>query len=343
MVSERRRFPRVRKKNIPIMNQTRHPVLGIDICLRTFVAVLWFESGRSLRREFQNHAGGFRGLCTWLRQHFAAPVRVGIECTNVYADALAEWMHAAGHTVYLLNAERVAWFARGQGQRNKTDPADALTVARFTAQYEGTPWTPPTPQQKTLRSLTRARAQLVELRNVLSTQCQTAGERGGEHLKQALAAVVQQVKAIEREIAQFVKREPVLQRAVARLMTIKGVALTTAAVVLAELPRITELTDPRTICGWAGLTPCRHQSGETELRARISRRGNAYLRQALYMPALVAKRWNPVLKAFAQRLADRGKTTRAILGAVAHKLLRIIVGMLRSDTDFNPSLASEKI
>jgi transposase len=324
------------------MNDTRHPVLGIDICLRTFVAVLWFGAGRSVRREFKNHAGGFRALCTWLRQHFAAPVRVGIECTNVYADALAEWMHVAGHEVYLLNAERVAYFARGQGQRNKTDPADALTVAKFTAQYEGTPWIPPTPQQKTLRSLTRARAQLVEMRNMLSAQRKTAAGPGGEHLEKALAAVVQQIKAIERKIAQFVKREPLLRRAVARLMTIKGVALTTAAVVLAELPQITEATDPRTICGWAGLVPCRHQSGQTELRARRSRRGNAYLRQALYMPALVAKRWNPLLKTFAQRLAARGKSTPAILGAVAHKLLRIIVGMLRTDTDFDPQRVSQK-
>lgn len=324
------------------MNHTRPPVLGIDICLRSFVAVLWFGPDRSLRREFKNHAGGFRALCTWLRQHFAAPVRVGVECTNVYADALAEWMHAAGHEVYLLNAERVAAFARGQGQRNKTDPADALTVARFTAQYEGTPWTPPTPQQKSLRSLTRARAQLVELRNMLSAQRQTASGPGGEHLAQALAALGQQIKAIEREIAQFVKSEPTLRQAVARLMTIKGVALTTAAVVLSELPQITPATDSRTICGWAGLTPCRHQSGQTERRSRISRRGNAYLRHALYMPALVAKRWNPLFKSFAQRLAERGKTTPAILGAVAHKLLRIIVGMLRSDTDFNPLPCPQK-
>lgn len=256
------------------MKDPRHPVLGIDIHLRTFMAVLWFGSGAGVRREFKNHAGGFRTLRTWLHQHFAGRVRVGVECTNIYADALAEWMHERGHEVYLLNAEHVAWFARGHGQRNKTDPVDALTIARFTAQYEGTSWTPPSPQQKALRSLTRARAQLIELRKILTSQCQTAAGPGGEHLKATLNAVVERIKAIERDLALFVKSEPTLRRAVAQLMTIKGVALATAAVVLAELPQITEASDPRTICGWAGLTPCRHQSGKTELPARISKRGN---------------------------------------------------------------------
>lgn len=326
-----------------IMNNNRHPVLGIDICLRSFVAVLWFEAGRTLEREFKNHAGGFRALGTWLRQHFAAPVRVGIECTNVYADGLAEWMHAAGHQVYLLNAQRVAAYAAAHGKLNKTDPVDALCVAKFTAQYEGTPWTPPTPQQRTLRSLTRARAQLVATRESLRCQAKTAAGPGGDHLATVLAAVAHQIKQIEREIARYVQSEPTLKCAVARLRTIKGVALITAAVVLAELPPITADTDPRTISGWAGLTPCRHQSGSTERRARIGRRGNAYLRHALYMPALTAKRWNPLLQHFAQRLAERGKTTRAILGAIAHKLLRIMVGMLRTDTDFDPNLTYEKI
>lgn len=122
----------------------------------------------------------------------------------------------------------------------------------------------------------------------------------------------------------------------------KGVGLLTAATLLAELPPITPDSDPRALCSWAGLTPRRRQSGSVERPARLGRAGNTYLRQALYMPALVAKRWNPALRDFASRLKASGKSTPAILGAVSHKMLRILLGMLRSNSDFNPNYSPQK-
>ena len=107
-------------------------------------------------------------------------------------------------------------------------------------------------------------------------------------------------------------------------------------------PPVTAQTDPRTLCAWAGLTPRRCQSGNREGRAHLGRKGNAYVRQALFMPALVAKRYNPLLQRFAQELAERGKTNRAILGALSHKMLRILVGMLRTKTDFDPNWSPQK-
>jgi transposase len=146
-----------------------------------------------------------------------------------------------------------------------------------------------------------------------------------------------------RRIAAHLRAFPALGDKVRRLMTVKGVGLVTAATAIAELPAITADTDTRAICSWVGLTPRRRQSGRTELPTRLSRHGNAYLRDALFMPALVAKRWNPLLRDFAQRLSDRGKSPNAILGAVSHKLLRILVGLLRSNRDFDPHWSTEKI
>ena len=122
-----------------------------------------------------------------------------------------------------------------------------------------------------------------------------------------------------------------------RLRTLKGVGLTTAAIVVAELPPISNQTDPRAIAAWAGLTPRRWQSGTLEKPATLSRRGNTYLRQALYMPAIVAKRFNPLLANFAAGLTTRGKRNSAILGAISRKMLCILVAMLRDQTDFDPN------
>lgn len=338
VVSHRRRFPRKCQKTMHTI-----PALGIDIAKDTFAAALWI-AGRYLKKEFRNNPSGFRALCRWLQQHFAGSVRVGLESTSTYAEALAEWMHGKGHMVYLLNPERTAYYARCLGQRNKTDPADAVTIAQFVAAHSDlTVWQPLPPEQKDLRSLTRVRQQLVETRVALENQLKTATGPGHHYLAQTVAKLKADLKQLDRAIAAHIKKHPRLAELARRLMTTPGVGVVLASVSVAELPPITAQTDPRAICSWVGLTPRRRQSGKTELPTRISRHGNAYLRQALFMPALVAKRWNPVLKTFAQRLKENGKSSTAILGAVAHKLLRILVGLLRSNTDFDPNWSPQKI
>jgi transposase len=318
------------------------PSLGIDLAQQSFVAALWLDSRCVGKAEFGNHGGGFRQLRTWLKSHGLGLLRVGLESTNTYGEALAEWLHAQGHRVYLLNPERTAAYGRSLGQRNKTDPADAATIAQFVARHDLTLWQPPSPEQKTLRSLTRTRHQLVNASTQLRLQLRTADAVARPHLQAVLAALTRQLSSLGKAIAQHLRDFPVLGEQVRRLMTCKGVGLVTAAIVIAELPPVTPTSDPRALCAWAGLIPRRWQTGKTEGPTRLSRQGNVYLRQALYMPALVAKRYNPLLRDFAHRLALNGKTHGAILGALAHKMLRILVGLLRSNSDFDPNWSSTK-
>ena len=318
------------------------PCLGIDVARLSVVVALWFGPGRFLKAEFANHAGGFRRLDRWLKTHGVGLLRVGLESTSTYAEALAQWLHDAGHVVHLLNPERTAHYARSVGQRNKTDPADAVTIALFVARHELTRWSPPSSEQKTLRSLTRTRRQLVAYQQDLRNQRRTADAVARPYLDALLAKVAEQLIALARSVAAHLRSHPALFTQVRRMMTLKGVGLVTAAVILSELPPVTRDTDPRALCAWAGLTPRRWQSGKTECPARLSRKGNAHLRHALYMPALVAKRYNPLLRSFAARLAASGKSNPAILGAVAHKMLRILIGLLRSERDFDPNWAFHK-
>ncbi len=318
------------------------PSLGIDIAQRSFSVALFFEAQRCAKAQFDNSPAGFRRLERWLRQHCSGPVRAAMEATSTYGEALALHLHAAGHQVHVLNPERIAHYARSLGQRNKTDPADAVTIARYAAGHGLTPWQPPSPQQRSLRSLTRTRHQLSQCSTQLRNQLHSADAVARPHLQAALEAILRQLKLIGQQIQAHLRACPELGQQVRRLMTCKGVGLITAAITLAELPPITAQSDARALCAWAGLTPHRWQSGLTERPARLSRKGNSYLRQALYMPALVAKRHNPVLRAFAQRLAENGKSTPAILGAISHKMLRILIGLLRSHADFDPNWSIQK-
>lgn len=316
--------------------------LGIDIAKRTFSVALRLDADRFLKADFENTPAGFRKLRIFLQRHGAGKVRAALESTSTYGEDLAQHLHEEGHTVFVVNPERIAHYARCRGQRNKTDPADSVTIAEFITNLKATPWTPPTPEQLTLRSLTRTRQQLVEICTQVRAQISTAQPAGRVHLQAVLKSTAQRLLAIVTEIKTHLRKYPALNQQVQRVMTFKGIGLVTAAVVIAELPAITSESDPREIAAWAGLNPRRRQSGNIEFKTRLSRKGNAHLRRALYMPALVAKRHNPLIQQFAQRLASNGKSVGAILGAISHKMLRILVGMLRSNSDFNPTWSYEK-
>src|SRR5690606_27317811 len=230
------------KKMSPPMNT---PTLGIDMAKLTFVAALWFDRQRFLKAQFDNSPSGFRKLHTWCQTHGAGgALRVAVESTSTYAEALLEWLYTRSYTVFLLNPEQVAHYARACGQRNKTDPADAVTIAAFIAAHEATPWQPPPPQQKDLRTLTRARAQARATVKALGVQLQTSAGPARPHLQALLDAARRTLRAIERDIAAHLRKHPRLGAQVRRLMTLKGVGLVTAAIAIAELPPITAQTDP---------------------------------------------------------------------------------------------------
>ena len=107
---------------------------------------------------------------------------------------------------------------------------------------------------------------------------------------------------------------------------------------LAEMPDISSLEGARQLAAYAGLTP-RHRTSGTSVRGKstLSKMGSSSLRKALYFPAISAKNHNPLLKAFAQKLAKKGKHTMVIVGAVMRKLLHICFGVLKNKTPFNPA------
>lgn len=318
------------------------PVLGLDIARASFVAALRLDTTHWVRGTFPNHKGGFQALRTWLYQHFAGRVRAGLEATGIYGEAITHWLHAQGHTVHVLNPARVAAHARARGQRNKTDPADAVTIADYVATHALPAWAPPAPAHAALRDYCRLRQQLTAQRQQLKNQLHSAPALARDYLARLIQSFTTELAQLEAAIAAHLAAHPVLGEAVRRLTTVPAVGLRTATLCVAELPPITPESDPRALAAWCALTPRRQQSGQKEGRAYLGRGGNCHLRQALHMPALVAKRHNPLLKAFAIRLAQNGKSHGTLLGAVSHKLLRLMIGLLRHQQDFDPNWAPQK-
>ncbi|MGH3627018.1 MAG: IS110 family transposase, partial [Sciscionella sp.] len=139
-------------------------------------------------------------------------------------------------------------------------------------------------------------------------------------------------------IKDHIDRHPDLKNKSELLRSIPGVGETTLASILAYLPDTSLFKSAKQVAAWIGLNPRQHQSGSS-VRGRtfLAKTGHATLRKALYMPALVACRYNPVLKAFYERLVAAGKNRKAAVCAVMRKLVHMIFGVLKHQQPFNPN------
>jgi transposase len=307
---------------------------GVDISAR------WFDVAHAQEvRRFANTSGGINACLAWLAT-FGTPVRVGMEATGSYHLPLATALHAAGHTVLVCNPLSIARYSQAVLARTKTDVIDARRIARFCEVHEVAPWTPASPAQQQLRALLTARETLVQERLRLSNRQHAAGYTTTEALvtelqAPVLAAIETQIAHIDRELAKLAAAETALGAQLRVVVTIPGLGLTTAGALLASLP-LDRLESSRQVAAYVGLCPQERSSGSSVRgRSHVGPLGPASLRKALYLPAIVAMRCNPLLHAFAERLRAKGKRPKVVITAVMRKLLLLAWTLLRTGQPFS--------
>lgn len=257
------------------------------------------------------------------------PQLIVLEATGNYHHPLLVALLAAGVPVAVVNPAQIAAFRQSRLGRHKTDRTDAQLLARFAhlhhAELRRT--TADEPALARLRALVGYRDDLVARRTAMRNQQHAA--RWAEAatvvtwLEADLAGIEARLREVEAAIAEVLATRP----ETAVLTTQVGVGLLTAAAVLAYLPAGV-LGNPKAAAAYAGLHPRHEQSGQRE-RSRLSKQGCPALRRYLYLAALSAIRFDPEIAAWHQRLLERGKATRSATCAVAHKLLRRMMGKLR--------------
>ena len=320
---------------------TTHVYLGIDIAKRTFDAVL-LQPERTRHRQFATTAAGFAQLHSWLRDHAPASIHAGLEATSRYGDAIALFLHQHGVCVSVINPARTHAFAQSELARTKTDKADAALIARFVASQHPPAWTPPPPEQRQLQAFVRRldalQAMRQQERNRLDLEEATSLLR--EFITAHLTQLEDQIRQVQQRLRVHLRAHPVLQQREALLQSIPGIGECTALKLLAELPSPLQCRNARQAAAYAGLCP-RHRESGSSVRGKthLSKTGNARLRKALYLPAVVAMRYNPILREFAQRLLERGKPKMAVVGAVMRKLLHQAFGVLKHGQPFDPNYA----
>jgi transposase len=281
--------------------------------------------------RYANDRPGIAALIKALKK-LPQPAQVICEPSGGYERDLLAALWAAGLAVSLVHAARIRAFARAQGLLAKTDPIDAVVLREFGELLKPGTLAAPSPQQERLAALVQRREQLVNLLSMedqrLAQTREAVVRKMGERLLQELATQIEQMDAlIEEQIAADKK----LKSQSERLQQVKGIGPVTASTLLAELPELGTLNRGES-GALAGVAPYNRDSGEHRGRRTI-RGGRVRVRRVLYMAASVAVRFNPVLKAFYQRLVAAGKPKKLALTAVMRKLI-VLLNHLLKNPDF---------
>ena len=329
-----------------------HLYCGVDIAKDTAVFCIAGNGGEPLNKAatFANTTRGFREALQWIKKS-AKPfkpfdIHLAMEASSVYFLAMAKFFQAQeGFIVSVVNPAQVKAYGQARLVRTKTDGVDALLIARFAKAMNPRPWTPPAPHEEEMLGIVRHL-------EVLKEMCQA--ERGRLHALQAIGASTAEIqKAVKKHIKfledqmddlnnrlkKLAKEHPDIEENIKLLCSIPGIGEITAYTLIVEIGNIGRFENVKQLVAYAGLAPAERQSG-TSVRGKvmINKHGSKRLRKSLYMPAVVAARYNPAVSDLYQRLTASGKKPICAVVACMRKLLHIAYGVLKSRKRFEPQV-----
>lgn len=313
-------------------------VLGIDVAKAKLDCALSLGS-KCRTKVFPNNPQGFARLVEWLHQHGATHAPICMEATGIYWEAAATYLADAGHRVSVINPALAKAHAQSLGLRSKTDVLDAKMLAHFCREKQPPAWMPPPASERRLRALVLRHQTLVEMQTQEKNRSESLREDIRGSVETHLAWLADELKRIEQAIAQLLDDDDDLRGQRELLASIPGLGERTIAVLLAYGVSSERFDTARQFVAFGGLSPRLHESGSSVRgRPRLSKVGHAFLRRALYMPAMVTLYRTAWGQRFRQRLADHGKAPKLIIGAMMRKLAQVAFGVLKSGKPFDQSL-----
>lgn len=287
--------------------------IGIDVSKATLDVVVHGEQFR----QFSNDKRGFVRLIRWLKTW---PIKqVVLEASGGYERAALDVLHAAGLPMVRINPARARRFAQGTGRAAKTDRLDATVLAQMAHLLPLTRYVPPAPWQQRLAEFAQCRRHLVQMRVSEMQRLRRLVDPDLIAMKQRhIAQLCDDLKQLDKAIAEQLEGQPGWKN----IGTLKGVGPILISTLACELPELGSLGS-KAIASLVGLAPMNRESGTWQGQRRISG-GRAVVREALYMAALTAIRYEPGLRAFYAGLKAKGKASKVALVAVMRKMLVIL-------------------
>jgi len=300
------------------------PVVGIDVSKHKLDVA---SSSHSKIRLFDHSPQGLAQLVNHLES--LQPRLVCLEATGALERQLVRTLHAHGFTVAVVNPRQIRDFARAAGQLAKTDAIDARQIALFAERMHPRP-TPPTPEnQQKIQGLTARRRQVQQMRVQEQNRLGTAIDPDVRRfIDEALKLYDQQLEQLNSQIEQLIQQDQALKAKATIVRSMTGIGPAATAALIADLPELGQLNRQQ-IARLVGVAPTNRDSGTLRGR-RTTGGGRVQLRNALYMPTVVAVHHNPQLRRFYQRLLESGKEKMVALIAAMRKLLVILNTMVKN-------------
>jgi len=323
-------------------------VVGIDVAQKELVVSLGKMDEDALTliyafKTFSNNQKGFTALVQWVAKQTveAFPLRYVMEATGVYHESLAYFLVAKAYRVSIVMPNKITNFFKTLETKTITDKSMAEAIALFGLEKKLDDWVQPKKVFRNLRQLTRERDQLTVERTMLKNQLhaeqaeadpsQTAIER----MKFRIKVINTQLKEIMAETKAIMDDDVEIKRTVELITSIPGIGPLTAAVVIAETNGFELISSKKQLTSYAGLDVKEKESGTSvKGKSRISKRGNRYLRKAMYMPAMAAIRHSERYKAVFVRIVSRNGIKMKACVAVQRKLLEMTYTIYKTKTPY---------
>lgn len=318
-------------------------VAGIDVSAKTLSVCVLVAAGAPKRLEVENTPNGYAELVAFLRK--LGVTRVVCEATGIYHLELAFAVVAAELPLMVANPRQIKAFIQARLRNTKTDKVDAHEIAQFAARMDFMRWNAPSKAAYAVFRLARAIHGYKELETAAKNRLHAAQAVSQtpkmvlKMLRLEIASYERWITALTKEALDEIATDTRLARRYELLLSVPGIAQTSAVALLGELSVLPENLSARAWVKLCGLDPREEQSGTSiHRKTRISKRGNSKLRGAGFMPAMTARRFDPGLKAFADRLIKNGKSKLQAILAVERKLFHGIHAMFRSNQTWDSSL-----
>lgn len=312
-------------------------VVGIDVAQKELVVSIGNMDEKTATRiyaykVFANNRKGFIALRSWAERQTDAgsPLKYVMEATGVYHEALAYFLAGHNCAVSIVMPNKITNYFRTLEVKTVTDKSMSEAIALFGLSGKLEAWAPPRPLFRELRQLTRERDQLIAERTMLKNQLH-AEQTEAYPSKNIISRMQERIKVMDMQLKQglseinaIIKRDEAINRSVKLITTIPGIGILTAAVIMAETNGFELISNKKQLTSYAGLDVKEKQSGTSvKGKPRISKRGNRYLRKAMYMPALAAIRHSERYKAIFVRIVSKNGIKMKAAVAVQRKLLEM--------------------
>jgi transposase len=298
-------------------------------------------------KTFTNDFKGFADFKQWYskRKKDGTPIVFVMEATGVYYEELAYFLHSQKEKVYVELPQKVKYFAKSLNIKTKTDKVDAKLIADIGLERSSSlnAWNPPSEQFKAIRDLCREISQLKKSKSAAASRlhawntAHTTIEEVIETAEEHLNILDDLIKNTEELLLQRVKQDRELYEKINRIAQVKGLGIISVTKVIAETNGFLLFNSIRQLVSYAGLDVVQEESGQYKGKSRLSKKGNAHLRAALYMPAVTAVTHNENLKEFYSRLNEKFNYKKQSLVAVMRKLLVLIYTLWKSGENYDPN------